>query len=79
MASFRTLRQVQSKALEKSSLLYVHCVSEVDMKIVIINLECVELLCREVHVSFINNLAGRRVCRCVIKCPSSIRHVGGSE
>jgi hypothetical protein len=61
MASFRTIPFIQGKVLQECGLLYIHCVSKDDSVVRVMNLPCLELVCREIHVSFIDKLGERRV------------------
>ena len=61
MASLTTVQLNLAESLQNSALLYVHCVSKVDFEVRLCNLLCINVICREVHVSFVDNLAERRV------------------
>ena len=51
MAHFRTIRGKQASLLKENKLLLVHCVSKQSLVLIPDGLPCVELECREVHVS----------------------------
>jgi len=57
----RTVKQNQASFLKNSSLLYVHCVSKDDFPIGLAHFSCVKLICREIHLSFIDKMNERRV------------------
>ena len=61
MASFSVVRGERATAFQKSALLYVFCVSKEDFPIRPIGLPCVNLVCRQVHVSFVNKMSERRI------------------
>ena len=46
---------------QNSPLLYVFCVSKENFPTRPIGLPCVDLVCRQVHVSFVNKMAERRI------------------
>ena len=61
MANFRTIRGKKASVLNEHELLFVHCVSKQPLMLIPDGLPCVELECREVHVSFMNSLDVRRI------------------
>ena len=61
MAHFRTIRGKQASALKPNELLYIHCVSKEPLNLIPEGLPCVELECREVHISFMDSLDVRRI------------------
>ena len=61
MAHFRTIRGKQASPLKENKLLLVHCVSKQPLVLIPDGLPCVELECREVHVSFMDSLNVRRI------------------
>ena len=61
MAHFRTIRGKQASPLKENKLLFVHCVSKQPLVLIPDGLPCVELECREVHVSFMDSLNVRRI------------------
>ena len=52
MAHFRTIRGKQASPLKENKLLLVRCVSKQPLVLIPDGLPCVELECREVHISF---------------------------
>ncbi|KXJ13634.1 hypothetical protein AC249_AIPGENE27160 [Exaiptasia diaphana] len=61
MVSIESVSQNTAQFLQNSKLMYVHCVSKEDYKIRLSSLMCLDLICREIHISFIDNLTERRV------------------
>ena len=61
MASFNTIPGESASALQNCRMLYVHCISKENFIARPRDLSCVELVCREVHVSFLDKMAERRV------------------
>ena len=60
-ACLRIVEQNQASFLKNSSLVYVHCVSKDDFPIGLAHFSCVKLICREIHLSFIDKMTERRV------------------
>ena len=60
---FRTLKdQDQASYFKNYRLLYVHCVAKDDFEISLAYLACtVKMICREIHVSFVDKMNERRV------------------
>lgn len=54
-------RFVNSERLEENDLFYVHCTSKNDFMVCPCGLPCVEMACREIHFSFIDEMAVRRL------------------
>ena len=67
MASFVVVNGECATAFQNSPLLYVFCVSKEDFPTRPIGLPCVDLVCRQVHVSFINKMAERRIALVPVK------------
>ena len=61
MAHFRTIRGKQAAILNRNELLFIHGVSKELLNLILEGLPCVELECREVHVSFVDSLDVRRI------------------
>ena len=61
IASFTVVRGESATAFQNSPLLYVFCVSKEDFPTRPIGLPCVNLVCRQVHVSFVNKMSERRI------------------
>ena len=61
MASFSSVADECANSLRNSPLLYIHCVSKEDFPVRPIGLPCVELVCRQVHISFVDRMAERRI------------------
>ena len=53
--AFRNIRGKQASTLKENKLLLVHCVSKQPLVLIPDGLPCVELECREVHVSFMDS------------------------
>ena len=54
-ATFRDVKHCKADVLKDSvPLLYIHCVSENDFHVSLTGIKCVELVCRQVHVSFVD-------------------------
>ena len=60
-ARLRTVKQNQASFLKNSTLVYVHCVSKDDFPIGLAHFGCVKLICREIHLSFIDKMNETRV------------------
>ena len=61
MASFNTIPGDSASALQNCHMLYVHCISKENFIARPRDLSFMELVCREVHVSFLDKMAERRV------------------
>lgn len=59
--SFSTIPGESASALQNCHMLYVHCISKENFIAQPRDLSCLELVCREVHVSFLDKMAERRV------------------
>ena len=57
-----TTRGVKALAFKNLALLYIHCVSEEKFTVSVKGFTCVILLCRETHVSYLENMSERRHC-----------------
>ena len=57
-----TARGVKASAFQNVDLLYVHCVSEEQFTVRLKGFTCVTLVCRETHVSYLENMSERRHC-----------------
>ena len=57
-----TARGVKASAFKNVDLLYVHCVSEEKFTVRSKGFTCVTLVCRETHVSYLENMSERRRC-----------------
>ena len=64
MANFRTIRGNKASVLKQHELLFVHCVSKQPLFVIPNGLPCVQLECREIHVSFLDSLDIRRIALC---------------
>ena len=60
----QTTRGVTASAFKNVGLLYVHCVSKEKFSVTLKGFSCVSLVCRETHVSYLENMSDRR--RCII-------------
>ena len=61
MASFTVIRGERATAFQNSPLLHVFCVSKEDFLTRPIGWPCVNLVCRQVHVSFVNKMSERTI------------------
>ena len=61
MVHFHTIRRKQASPLKENKLLLVHCVSKQPLVLIPDGLPCVELECRDVHVSFMDSLNVKRI------------------
>lgn len=59
---FLTARGVTASAFKDVELLYVHCVSKEKFSVTLKGFSCVSLVCREAHVSYVENMRERRKC-----------------
>lgn len=57
-----TARGVKALAFKDVDLLYVHCVSEEKFSVSLKGFTCVTLVCRETHMSYLENMSQRRRC-----------------
>jgi len=62
MLHVRTSFGVKATAFNNVELLYVHCVSKEKFSVCIKGFTCVTLVCRETHVSYVENMSERRRC-----------------
>ena len=60
MPAFRTV-DCKATSLSDISLVYVYCVSEMDFPVSVVGIECVELICRQIHLSFVDKMNERRI------------------
>ena len=60
MESFNTIPGESASALQNCCMLYVRCISKENFIPRPHDLSCVELVCQEVHVSFLDKMAERR-------------------
>lgn len=61
MASFMVVRGERATAFQNSPLLYVFCVSKENFPTRPIGLPCVNIVCRQVHITFMNKMSERRI------------------
>ena len=61
MASFMAVDGHCANVLRNSPLVNVHCVSKEDFIVRALGLGCIDLVCRQVHLSFVDKMAERRV------------------
>ena len=61
MSTFRTHPTEQADVVKNEPLYFVHCVSKDDFTVLPSSITCVEVLCREIHVSLPVSLHIRRV------------------
>ena len=60
-ACFRTLKENQASYFKNYRLLYIHCVAKDDFEISLAYPACVKMICREIHVSFVDKMNERGV------------------
>ena len=60
MAYLRSRLVSKASAFEQSELAYIHCISKEDFGVMLQGFSCVTLVCREVHVSYIESMDERR-------------------
>ena len=58
---FRTLKENQASYFLNYRLLYVHCVAKDHFEVSLAYLACVKMICREIHVSFVDKMNERGV------------------
>ena len=61
MASFMPVDGHCASVLGNSPLVNVHCVSKEDFIVHPLGLGCIDLVCRHVHLSFVDKMAERRI------------------
>ena len=59
MACFHTLDSVAS-AFKSTELVYIQCVSEENFAVTVKGFTCVSLVCREIHISYVECMDERR-------------------
>ena len=62
MSCLQTARGIMASAFKKAELVYIHCVSKENFSVTLKGFTCVSLICREAHVSYIENMSERRRC-----------------
>ena len=60
MECFQTSRSSTSSVFENNELVYIHCVSKKNFNVTLKGFTCILLICREIHVSFVDALDERR-------------------
>ena len=50
-----------AKVFKGRPLLFVHCVSDEDLTLIPLKFSCIQVVCREIHVSFTEELSVQRV------------------
>ncbi|KAL9964400.1 hypothetical protein ACROYT_G028037 [Oculina patagonica] len=61
MASFVEVLGECATVFQNTPLLYVYCICKEDFPVCPLGLPCVELVCRQVHVSFVDKMTERRI------------------
>ena len=61
MEYFQTSRSSTSSAFENNELVYIHCVSKENFNVTLKGFTCISLLCRQIHVSFVDVMNERRI------------------
>ena len=61
MASFTAVHGECATVFQNSPLLYVYCVSKEDSPVRPLGLPCIYLVCRQLHISFVDKMAERRI------------------
>lgn len=62
VAMFLTARGVTASAFKDVELFYIHCMSKEKLSVTLKWFSCVSLVCREAHVSYLENMRVRRKC-----------------
>ena len=60
MECFQT-SQSSTSAFENNELVYIHCVSKENFSVTLKGFTCISLICREVHVTFVDAMDERRI------------------
>lgn len=60
MEYFQTSRSSTSSAFENNELVYIHCVSKENFSVTLKGFTCISLICRDIHVSFLDSMDERR-------------------
>ena len=50
-----------AEVFTRRPLLFVHCVSDENLTLISLKFSCIQVVCREIHVTFTEELSGRRV------------------
>ena len=58
---FSNIKENQASYFKNYRLLYIHCVAKDDFEISLAYVACVKMICREIHVSFVDKMNERRV------------------
>ena len=61
MECSQTSRSSTSSAFENNELVYIHCVSKENFNVTLKGFTCISLICREIHVSFVDAMDERRI------------------
>ena len=54
------LSELRGFAFKGTNLIYIHCVSNVNFAVTVKGFTFISLVCREVHVSYVENICKRR-------------------
>ena len=57
MLCFESSRCAKASAFSNTDLVYIYCVSKENFGVTLKGLTCVSLVCREVHVSYVDLIA----------------------
>ena len=60
MECFQTSRSSTSSVFENNKLIYIHCVSKENFSVTLKGFTCISLICRDIHVSFLDSMDERR-------------------
>lgn len=60
MECFQTSGSSTSSVFENNKLIYIHCVSKENFSVTLKGFTCISLICRDIHVSFLDSMDERR-------------------
>ena len=61
MEYFQASRSSTSSAFENNELVYIHCVSKGNFNVILKGFTFISLICRQIHVSFVDAMDERRI------------------
>jgi len=56
MACFHTCLDSVASAFKSTKLVYIHCVSKENFAVAVKGFTCVSLVCREIHISYVESM-----------------------
>jgi len=60
MACFHTCLDSVASAFKSTELVYIHCISKENFAVTVKGFNCVSLVCREIHISYVESMDERR-------------------